>query len=188
MAAVFSISSRFRTLESPYPSSSDPQGKMSKIIAVIGATGAQGSVVVKQLLAASSDGSPSPWKVRALTRSPNHARAKELEALGAEIVQGMHQALRVCTTLQVALTHAVILCASTGSFLDAATIHKLFEGAYGAFVNTDTFTVGASVEVQAAFVIVRLYFHVSRPSIQRMSDVVGNRPFPQASALRVVKP
>lgn len=61
---------------------------MSKIIAVIGATGAQGLPVVRHLLRPSEDGSPSPWKVRALTRDPNHKRAKELEALGAELVQG----------------------------------------------------------------------------------------------------
>lgn len=64
---------------------------MSKIIAVVGATGAQGLAVIKHLLAPSEDGSPSPWKVRALTRDPNHKRAKELQALGAELVQGTVQ-------------------------------------------------------------------------------------------------
>lgn len=63
---------------------------MSNIIAVIGATGAQGLAVVKHLLAESTDGSPSPWKVRALTRNANHERAKELESLGVEVQQGMH--------------------------------------------------------------------------------------------------
>lgn len=62
---------------------------MSKIIAVIGATGAQGLPVVKHLLA-SNNGSPSPWKVRALTRDPDHERAKELEELGAELVKGLY--------------------------------------------------------------------------------------------------
>lgn len=62
---------------------------MSKIIAVIGATGAQGVPVVRHLLASTSDGSPSPWKVRALTRDPSHRRAKELEALGVELIQGI---------------------------------------------------------------------------------------------------
>lgn len=61
---------------------------MSKIIAVIGATGAQGLPVIKHLLAPSKDGSPSPWKVRALTRNPDHDRVKELKELGAEIVKG----------------------------------------------------------------------------------------------------
>ncbi|KAF8310196.1 NAD(P)-binding protein [Clavulina sp. PMI_390] len=108
--------------QSPHPYHFIP---MSKIIAVIGATGAQGSVVVRDLLKPSEDGSPSPWKVRALTRNAGHHRAKELEALGAELVEG--------------------------SFLDFRNIHKLFEGAYGAFVNTDSFTVGADAELNAAF-------------------------------------
>lgn len=43
-----------------------------------------------------------------------------------------------------------------GSFLEPATLHKLFKGAYGAFVNTDTFTIGATAELHSAFVIVRL--------------------------------
>lgn len=78
---------------------------MSKIIAVIGATGAQGIPVIKHLLAPSSDGAPSPWKVRALTRNPDHERAKELKSLGAEILQGMlglysdHPNLDQCTFL-----------------------------------------------------------------------------------------
>ncbi|KAF8310117.1 nmrA-family protein [Clavulina sp. PMI_390] len=100
---------------------------MSKTIAVIGGTGAQGFPIVKRLLAPSPDGSPSPWKIRLLTRDPNHHRAKKLEALGAELFQG--------------------------SFLDREAVGKLFDGAYGAFVNTDTHTVGASAETTAAFVI-----------------------------------
>lgn len=62
---------------------------MSKTIAVIGATGAQGLPVIGHLLAPSKDGSPSPWKVRALTRNPDHERATELKGLGVEIVQGL---------------------------------------------------------------------------------------------------
>lgn len=42
-----------------------------------------------------------------------------------------------------------------GSFLDSVAIHKLFHGAYGAFVNTDGFTVGIAAEVNASFNIVR---------------------------------
>lgn len=60
-----------------------------KIIFVLGATGAQGGPVVKALLAPSADGTPSPWGVRALTRDKTHRRAKELEELGAEIVEGL---------------------------------------------------------------------------------------------------
>jgi len=53
----------------------------NKIIAVTGATGQQGSVVARKLLA---DG----WQVRALTRDVNKPAAQELKALGAELVAG----------------------------------------------------------------------------------------------------
>ncbi|KAF8317694.1 NAD(P)-binding protein [Clavulina sp. PMI_390] len=96
-----------------------------RIVAVIGGTGAQGSSVVKALLAPGANGSPSPWKVRVLTRDLTHHRAKELEELGAQLVKG--------------------------SFMDYDVVGNLFEGAYGAFVNTDTFTVGAAAETTAAF-------------------------------------
>ena len=52
------------------------------IIAVMGATGTQGSGVVKELLARGRFG------VRVLTRSPNSDKAKALEAQGCEVVQG----------------------------------------------------------------------------------------------------
>ncbi len=53
----------------------------NRIIAVTGATGQQGSAVAGKLLA---DG----WRVRALTRDINKPAAKELAALGAELVAG----------------------------------------------------------------------------------------------------
>jgi uncharacterized protein YbjT (DUF2867 family) len=52
-----------------------------RIILVTGATGLQGSAVVRHLL----DGG---WRVRALTRNPNGEKARALAALGAEVVQG----------------------------------------------------------------------------------------------------
>ena len=53
----------------------------NRIIAVTGATGQQGGAVARKLLA---DG----WKVRALTRDVEKPAAKELKALGAELVPG----------------------------------------------------------------------------------------------------
>lgn len=53
-----------------------------KIIAVLGATGAQGGGLVRAILADPSGG----FAVRALTRDPNTAKARELSALGAEVV------------------------------------------------------------------------------------------------------
>ncbi len=52
-----------------------------KIILVTGATGHQGGAVVRHLL---KDG----WKVRGLTRDPEKPEAKELKAMGVEVVQG----------------------------------------------------------------------------------------------------
>lgn len=60
----------------------------TKLILVLGATGAQGLAVVDALLAPGSDGSPSPYGVRALTRNPQNERALSLKARGVEVVQG----------------------------------------------------------------------------------------------------
>ncbi|MEA2462544.1 MAG: hypothetical protein QOJ98_291, partial [Acidobacteriota bacterium] len=53
-----------------------------KKILVVGATGAQGGSVARNLLARGR------FDVRALTRNANSPAAQELRALGAEIVQG----------------------------------------------------------------------------------------------------
>ena len=53
----------------------------TKIVTVFGATGTQGSSVVKSLLQNKS------FKVRAVTRMVTSKSAQELRALGAEIVQ-----------------------------------------------------------------------------------------------------
>ena len=52
----------------------------AQIIAVLGATGLQGGAVARRLL---NEG----WHVRALTRSPDHKKARSVAALGAEVVQ-----------------------------------------------------------------------------------------------------
>jgi uncharacterized protein YbjT (DUF2867 family) len=54
-----------------------------KIIAVVGATGAQGGGLVRAILADTS----SVFAVRALTRDPDSEKAKELAKLGAEVVK-----------------------------------------------------------------------------------------------------
>ncbi|KAJ7825178.1 NAD-P-binding protein [Mycena olivaceomarginata] len=92
-----------------------------KLILVIGATGAQGQAVVDALLAPDNQGSPSPYTVRALTRDPESKHALELAARGVECVKG--------------------------SFEDLESVARALDGAYGAWVNTDGFTVGEIKEI-----------------------------------------
>ncbi|KAJ7909465.1 NAD(P)-binding protein [Mycena leptocephala] len=93
----------------------------TKLILVIGATGAQGQVVVEALLAPDAHGNPSPYSVRALTRDPTSKHALELTAQGVECVKG--------------------------SFEDLDSVAHALEGAYGVWVNTDGFTVGSMKEI-----------------------------------------
>ena len=77
-----------------------------KIIAVLGATGAQGGGLARAIL----HDKASPFKVRAVTRDAGSDKAKELAALGAEVV--------------------------TADVDDAASLERAFTGAHGAFCVT----------------------------------------------------
>jgi uncharacterized protein YbjT (DUF2867 family) len=77
-----------------------------KIVTVFGATGAQGGGLVRAI--ATDPG--SEFTARAVTRDPNSDKAKELAALGAEVVYG--------------------------DLGDEASVHKALAGAYGAFFVT----------------------------------------------------
>jgi uncharacterized protein YbjT (DUF2867 family) len=77
-----------------------------KIIAVLGATGAQGGGMVRAILNDPASG----FAARAVTRDVNSEKAKELAKLGAEVV--------------------------TADVDDPASIEKAFRGAYGAFCVT----------------------------------------------------
>jgi uncharacterized protein YbjT (DUF2867 family) len=77
-----------------------------KVIAVVGATGAQGGGLVEAILADPDGG----FAARALTRDADSEKAKELAALGAEVVEA--------------------------DVDDEASIRRAFEGAYGAFCVT----------------------------------------------------
>ena len=74
-----------------------------KIIAVLGATGAQGGGLVRAIQADPS----GEFQARAITRDPNSDKAKALAALGAEVV--------------------------AGDLTDPASIERAFAGAYGAY-------------------------------------------------------
>ena len=77
-----------------------------KIIAVVGATGAQGGGLVRAILADTN----GPFRPRALTRDVNSPKAKSLAASGAEVV--------------------------AADVDDPATLRRAFEGAHGAFCVT----------------------------------------------------
>ncbi len=77
-----------------------------KIIAVAGATGAQGGGLVRAILADPN----SEFAARALTRDVNSPKARELAALGAEVV--------------------------SANVDDEASVAKAFDGAYGAYCVT----------------------------------------------------
>ncbi len=77
-----------------------------KIIAVVGATGAQGGGLVRAILNDPQGG----YAVRAITRDVNSAKAKELAALGAEVV--------------------------AGNVDDVESLKKAFKGAYGVYCVT----------------------------------------------------
>jgi uncharacterized protein YbjT (DUF2867 family) len=74
-----------------------------KIIAVTGATGAQGGGLARAILADPEGG----FAVRALTRDPGSEKARALAASGAEVVQA--------------------------DLDDAGSVRAAFTGAYGAF-------------------------------------------------------
>jgi uncharacterized protein YbjT (DUF2867 family) len=77
-----------------------------KIIAVMGATGAQGGGLVRAILADKS----APFRARAITRDVNSEKARELADAGAEVV--------------------------AADLDDAPSLDRAFAGAYGAFCVT----------------------------------------------------
>jgi len=78
-----------------------------KIIAVTGATGAQGGGLIRAILAHPEDG----FTARAITRNPGSEKAKALAALGVEVVQA--------------------------DLDDEASLADAFAGAYGAYCVTN---------------------------------------------------
>jgi uncharacterized protein YbjT (DUF2867 family) len=81
--------------------------KAKKIIAVVGATGAQGGGLVRAILADRG----GPFAARALTRQPESDKAKALAAAGAEVV--------------------------AADLDDPKSVERAFAGAYGAFCVTN---------------------------------------------------
>jgi uncharacterized protein YbjT (DUF2867 family) len=90
-----------------------------KIIAVVGATGAQGSGLVRAILADPN----REFSVRAITRSPEGERGRELARLGIDVV--------------------------AADLDDPKSVRQAFRGAYGAFCVTN-FWEHFSVEREVA--------------------------------------
>jgi uncharacterized protein YbjT (DUF2867 family) len=78
-----------------------------KVIAVVGATGAQGGGLARAILADAG----GAFAVRALTRNPASDQARELAALGADVVEA--------------------------DIRDEARLREAFDGAYGAYLVTN---------------------------------------------------
>ena len=78
-----------------------------KIIAVVGATGAQGGSLVRAILADTE----SEFTPRAITRNPDSDKAKALAKAGAEVVRA--------------------------DIDDGASLERAFDGAHGAFLVTN---------------------------------------------------
>ena len=85
----------------------------TKIIAVVGATGAQGGGLVEAILADTGAG----FAARAITRKPDSDKAQALAAAGAEVVAGDSD--------------------------DAASLERAFTGAHGAFCVTNFWEHGS---------------------------------------------
>ena len=121
---------------------------MSKLILVIGGTGAQGLAVVDAFLKPQADGSPSPYSVRIFTRNPTHRRALELKERGCDLFQGSSKFVFGSPT--------ILIRTLPGSISDLDSVSRALQGVYGAFVNTDGFTVGEKEETYLALRIFEL--------------------------------
>jgi hypothetical protein len=104
---------------------------MSKLILVLGATGAQDLVVVDNLLAPSEDGTTSPSCASRASRSSRIGH--QVSARGTRL-KGLH----------------------TGDTSDLASVAAALDGAYGAWINIDGFTVGEQRETYAGLPIFEL--------------------------------
>jgi uncharacterized protein YbjT (DUF2867 family) len=100
------MADRKKTAKKPAAKRPDEDNSDKKIIAVVGATGAQGGALVRAIL----ENKHAGFAARAITRDPNSDKAKALADAGAEVVQADVDKLKDLT--------------------------KAFEGAHGAFCVT----------------------------------------------------
>ncbi|KAN0141807.1 NAD-P-binding protein [Lactarius tabidus] len=102
-----------------FSASGGKSGTASKLILVLGATGAQGRAVVNSFLAPSEDGTSSPYLVRVLSHNPESKHVLSLGEYGVVFFKGK----------------------------DLASVAAALDGVHGAWVNTDGITIGEQHEI-----------------------------------------
>ncbi|MEM7547892.1 MAG: NmrA/HSCARG family protein [Pseudomonadota bacterium] len=137
---------------------------MTKTIALIGGTGAMGRAVVNALLRDDAEA----WHVRLLTRDPQSARAQAMKTAGGDRITFV-----------------------AGDLEDGTGLDEVMKDAYGAFSNTNFWTVGEKsvarerthglrVLEAAARAGVELFVHSSLDAATNLSD--GAVPVPHYDA------
>lgn len=137
---------------------------MTKTIALVGGTGAMGRAVVNALL----NDKDEDWGIRLLTRDPQSARAQAMKAAGGDRIEFI-----------------------VGDLEDGTGLDAVMEGVYGAFSNTNFWTVGEkSVARERAHGLrvleaaeragVELFVHSSLDAATNLSD--GAVPVPHYDA------
>ncbi len=137
---------------------------MTKTIALIGGTGAMGRAVVNALLEDESE----TWAVRIMTRNPESDRAQAMKAAGGDRVRFV-----------------------IGDLEDGTGLDAVMQGAYGAFSNTNFWSVGEKsvarerthglrVVEAARRAGVQLFVHSSLDAATTLSD--GAVPVPHYDA------
>ena len=129
-----------------------------KVIAVVGATGAQGGGLVRAIL----NDPDGEFKARAITRDPSSEAAQALAATGAEVVKG--------------------------DLDDPASIESAFQGAYGAYCVTFFWAhFSPDIEGQHAATMVKAakdagVEHVIWSTLEDTRELVPDRRRPHADA------
>ena len=151
----------------------------SKVLAVCGATGRQGGAVVRHAL-------KEGWRVRALTRSPQRAKARSLGRLGAEVVaadmsdprslerafDGAHGVYSVQNPMISGLEEEVVQGRNVGTAAKAAGVGHLVYGSAGVGQRTGVGSWDSKLPVEEHLAALGLAVTVLRPMafMELMSD------------------
>jgi len=152
----------------------------SKTILVAGATGKQGGTVARHLTAAG-------WKVRALTRDPDDAKAAPLRELGIELargdttdrasldaaMEGVYGVFSVGTPFEKGMESEVVQGKTVGDAAKAAGVqHLVYNSVGGAERHTEIPNFDTKAEVEAHLKGLGLPLTIIRP-VYFMENLVG---------------